>query len=83
MGYFQVRYVSRVVIYKCKMFIRLATECLNAKNPKQLSLPRLPLFNITFIGKHFKICSQLGLESHVFESQPAADAIKKGNILIG
>ena len=26
MGYFQVRYDSRVVIYKCKMFIRLATE---------------------------------------------------------
>ena len=26
MGYFQVRYDSRVVIYKHKMFIRLATE---------------------------------------------------------
>ena len=25
MGYFQLRYDSRVVIYKCKMFIRLAT----------------------------------------------------------
>ena len=26
MGYFQVRYDPRVVIYKCKMFIRLATD---------------------------------------------------------
>ena len=26
MGYFQVRYDSRVVIYERKMFIRLATE---------------------------------------------------------
>ena len=26
MGYFQVRYNSRVVIYDCKMFIRLATD---------------------------------------------------------
>ena len=25
MGYFQVRYASRVVIYECKMFIRLAS----------------------------------------------------------
>ena len=25
MGYFPVRYDSRVVIYECKMFIRLAT----------------------------------------------------------
>ena len=26
MGYFPVRYDSRVIIYECKMFIRLATE---------------------------------------------------------
>ena len=26
MGYFQVRYASRVVIYEHKMFIRLATD---------------------------------------------------------
>ena len=28
MGYFQVRYDSRVIIYKRKMFIRLATDLL-------------------------------------------------------
>ena len=28
MGYFQVRYDSRVIIYDCKMFIRLATGLL-------------------------------------------------------
>ena len=29
MGYFPVRYDSRVVIYELKMFIRLATDCFN------------------------------------------------------
>ena len=27
MGYFPLRYDSRVVIYECKMFVRLATGC--------------------------------------------------------
>ena len=29
MGYFQVRYASRVVIYEHKMFVRLATDVTN------------------------------------------------------
>ena len=32
MGYFPVRYDSRVVIYERKMFRRLATESLTAEN---------------------------------------------------
>ena len=40
MGYFPVRYDSRVVIYKRKMFIRLATGVANAPgaSPKPFSL---------------------------------------------
>ena len=36
MGYFQVRYDPRVVIYNCKASIRLTTDGLNrAKDPRQ------------------------------------------------
>ena len=38
MGYFQVSYDSRVVIYECKMFIRLATGHLaREREPTQLT----------------------------------------------
>ena len=42
MGYFPVRYDSRVVIYKRKMFIRLATEFLKwAKRNLRSKLSKL------------------------------------------
>ena len=46
MGYFQVRYTSSVVIYECKMFIRMATEIVSKEVNNlftQMSHPR-PLF---------------------------------------
>ena len=44
MGYFPVRYDSRVVIYENKMFIRLATElpCLSAGLTIRWSVPARP-----------------------------------------
>ena len=38
MGYFQVRYDSRVVIYDCKAFIRLTTEDCEEKSFMECAL---------------------------------------------
>ena len=47
MGYFQVRYDSRVVIYERKMFIRLATgvECEDSKNPWAVLVVKWSVFS--------------------------------------
>ena len=39
MGYFQVRYDSRVVIYDCKMFLRLATVLQNSSHQNLHNTP--------------------------------------------
>ena len=46
MGYFQVRYDSRVVIYECKMFIRLATELWTSLNAHQMYPEEVKVGNV-------------------------------------
>ena len=50
MGYFPVRYDSRVVIYERKMFIRLATDV----NDSKLKLG-VPAFKLFYLDECFDI----------------------------
>ena len=55
MGYFPVRYDSRVVIYECKMFIRLATGLVAKGERLSREVISLnPSGRIVFIKKHLR-----------------------------
>ena len=57
MGYFQVRYDSRVVIYDCKMFIRLATGWVTVAQ----KLTKLQVsVDLVFLSKNVTVIKLLG-----------------------
>ena len=53
MGYFQVRYDSRVVNYERKLFIRLTTELETQSNVKQIVLRQIVVWqNVGQLDEH-------------------------------
>ena len=50
MGYFQVRYDSRVVNYKRILFIRLATDLLEDRIKNEIQI-KLKFFDLTSVSK--------------------------------